>query len=157
MAVALPLGMEDTLITGIIQKIKNSRGFTLLEAALTTVVLGIGLTGSAMIFDSANTTTMNSDIKIIASQLASEKIESILADKAFDGYDAVTSDAYTSEELDGDFSGFVRSVEIYEVCETDLTTPAEGSGIKNVSVTITWGEEDTETLTISTLVTDVNA
>jgi prepilin-type N-terminal cleavage/methylation domain-containing protein len=149
--------MENTMISRIVRAIQNSRGFTLLEATLTMVVLGVGLTGSVMIFDSVNTTTMNGDIRVVASQLANEKIESILADKAFDGYDAVTSNAYANEQLDGDFTGYTRSVEIIEVCSTDLETPTVGSGIKQVNVTVSWGDEDTETLTISTLVANTTA
>lgn len=87
----------------------------------------------------------------MGTQLASDSMESILADKEFMGYGVVADQNYPSEDLD---HGFTRTVSVMEVDPADLTTPQMGSGLKKVEVTIDWGDHDNEKVELMTLLGD---
>lgn len=139
------------------KKWKNQNGFSLIEGVLATMLLSFSLSGGVFMMQNTMKNSISSDYRIIATQLANEKIETILADKALDlGYNGITSDAYQSESLSygNNNSAFARSVSVTEVAENDLTTPEEGSGMKKVEVTVSWGQESNEQITVSTLLTN---
>lgn len=136
----------------VFKRLKNSKGFTVLENILTVVVLSIGLMGSMVVMQNAALNTVNGDMNTIATQSANEKLEMIMADKTFQGYDFVTSDNYDSEVLQT--YGMSRSVSVTEVSVDDLTTPEENSGLKKVEVSVSWGEESYQVVNVSTLVSD---
>lgn len=134
--------------------LKNHSGFTFIEAILVTALLSIGLWGGLAIFQNITTNTLESDMRVIASQLASEKIETIIADKTFQGYNWIIETNYPDETLTGAQQGFSRQVNITEVSSVDLSTPSPGSGFKKVDVLVTWGPENYQTIVVSTMVTD---
>lgn len=135
-------------------KMANQRGFTLIETILTIVLLSFGLIGGLTLFRNSTENSLTKDYRVIASQLASEKIESILLDKEFQGYDTITEANYPDENLADPYGEFSRSVTIQEVDPDDMTTPSAGSGYKRIDVDVTWGAEGYQTITVSTLVTD---
>lgn len=144
------------MFKGMLKNLKNSKGFTLLEAALTTVILSVTLWSSLAMISTVNASTHDSDLKMVASQLANEKIESLLAEKAFDGYDAVntTSGTANAEQLTGVNEGFTRSTTVTEVSSSDLSTPESGSGLKLVVVTVSWGDGENQSIAVTTLIGD---
>lgn len=137
-------------MTTIIKKLKNQKGFTLVESIMTTVLLGVGLLGGMMVMQNSVLHTVKGDMSTIATQLASEKVESILADKAFNSYEYLDSDNYDTEQLDT--YNMTRWVSIVEVSGEDLETPSEGSGMKKVDVTVAWGDTSAEQVVVTTLI-----
>ena len=139
--------------------LKNNKGFSLIEAVLSTMILSIGLMGGVLLMQNATVASVNSDFQAIASQLANEKLETILADNYMtDGkYSIITNGNYPAENLGYGTQDnvFQRSVSITEVDE-DLSQSQAGSGLKKVDVTVSWGENLYERITISTLVSDYN-
>lgn len=132
----------------------NQSGFTFLEMILTTVVLSVGLWGGMALFHNATLHSLDNDSRVIASELAGEKIESIVADKTFRGYGWIVGANYPAEVLVPPHQGFTRSVTITEVNPNDLTTPMAGSGYKKIDVQVGWGNQGFQSVVVSTLLTD---
>lgn len=137
----------------LLNKMRNHKGFTLLENILSMVIISIGLMGTMIVMQNAALNTVQGDMNTIATQYANEKVEEILADDTFQGYDYLQDGNYESEVIDG--YDMNRSVQIVEVNSDDLTTVEEGSGLKKVTVTVYWddGEAD-EQVIVSTLISD---
>lgn len=135
--------------------LKGKRGFALIENILASTILATGLLAGLVTMQNASINTLNGDMNTIATQLASEKLEMILADKQYQGYEYLDGEStYTNETLSGAYNGYTRSVSITEVDATDLVTPSPGSGIKKVDVHVDWGQKDYQNVTVSTLVAD---
>lgn len=135
----------------------NQRGFSLIEAALSTVILAMGLMVGIMVTHQTTVANANTDFHIIATQLANEKMESIIADSYLQAsqYDYIIGTNYPDEDIDyGSHTDvFERTVSITEVAD-DLTTAQSNSGYKKVDVNVTWGVEAYEQVSISTLLTN---
>jgi len=137
------------------KKLKELKGFSLLEAILATLILGAGLIGGMITFQNTALSTINQDLSSIATQLANEKIESIMADKEYLGYAYLDDELnYPTEHMDGEFDFFSRVVSITEVNIDDLTTEEIGSGVKKISVTVNWGNQAFQQITMSTLISE---
>lgn len=134
--------------------LKSQKGFTFLEAILTTTLLSFGFWGGYAIFQNAIHHTVAQDFRLIATELASEKIELITADRTFQGFYSITTANYPAETLQGDFSGFTRSVQITEVNPANFTSPQSGSGYKRIDVLVNWGNAANESVIISTVLSD---
>lgn len=134
--------------------LSNQKGFTFIEAILTSVLLSMGLMGGFAMMENATAHSLNNDFLVMGSQLANEKIEEIIADKTFQGYSVVTDAVYPDESLLAPYSGFSRSVSVQEVSSTDLTTPEAGSGYKRVDVTVSWGSAPGEQVEVSTMLSN---
>lgn len=127
------------------------RGFGLLEVVLSTMILSVGLLGGFMVIQNATARSVQGDMNTLATGLANDKMEDVLADKEFKGYGYLEAENYPAEDLD---HGFTRIVDVVEVDPQDLQTPVSGSGLKRIEVTVDWGDEAAETVKISTLLTD---
>lgn len=152
--------MMNKMMTYISRKLKDKAGFSFIEAILTTSLLSVGLWGGLAILQNATSHSVNNDFRIMGIQLANEKVELILADKSFKGFDYILAENYPSESLSDPFSGFTRTVSIIEVDPTDLNdtnTPMPGSGYKRVDVNVVWGVESHEQVSVSTVVTDYDS
>ena len=134
--------------------LKNQKGFSFIEAILATVVLSFGMFGSLTLIQSATANSNYNDMRVVATNLATQKIEQIVSDKSFKGYDWIADENYTVEQLSASNAGFSRSVSVNEVDSSDLTTPEVGSGFKKVDISVTWGDEAYESITVSSIVTD---
>lgn len=139
-----------------IQQLKNSKGFTLLEAVLSVVILGIGFLTTMMLIENISISAINSDRNIVSAQLANEKLETILADKKFRGFSYVDNSHYPAESLTGPYAGYKRKVFVSEVQSGDLFTPMPGSGIKRVLVTVFWGSTPAEQVNVTGMVSKYN-
>lgn len=138
------------------KKIKNQKGFTVLETILTSMILGVGLLGGMVVMQNASANTVNNDLTTVATHLANEKIDAILADEEFKGYASLTDENCSSETLNEIYS-MKRSVKIVEgVFDGDAGTfiAETGTGLKKVDVTVTWGNKEYQKVTVSTLVAD---
>ena len=137
-------------------RIRNNNGFSLLEAVFTVLILSIGFYASLFLTSNILVTAQISDQNIIGTELANNKTELIMADKKFKGYTYVDNTNYTSESLAEPFAGYSRSVSVVEVQGSDLTTPLSGSGLKRVNVTVSWGSEPSQQVTVTSIVSKYN-
>lgn len=119
------------------------------------MILATALITGLFVIQSVLASSVDQELNTIATQLANEKIEIILADRAFQGYDYIADENYENETL-VEYSNLSRSVTITEVNEDDLVTPEEGSGSKRVEVTVSWGNDVYQQVVISTLITDMS-
>ncbi len=133
------------------KKIKNNRGYSMIEGIMATTVFGVGLLGGLGVMQNTLVKSTQSELHVEAVSLAQEKIEDILADKEFKGYDYVSNTLnYPEEELD---DKFVRNVSVSEVNPDDLGSSSPGSGYNKVTVEVSWGNADSQNVSLSTLVT----
>lgn len=141
----------------LLKKLRSNKGFSLLEGVLSTALIGMLMTGATLVMQNSTLNTMNGDMNTIATQLANEKLENIIADKEFLGYAHLDqSTNYPDETMSGVYQGYERSVDIYEVDPADLTTPMIGSGIKRVEVKVIWGTEAYQKVKISTVFSELS-
>ena len=136
---------------------KNEAGFTFLEIILTTTLLAVGFWGGFALLQNTTNNSLENDMRVIASQLASEKIETIIADKTFNTYNWVVPANYPVENLNAPYSGFTRSIDILEVNPADLTTAQPGSGYKKVEVVVSWGALPSQAIRVTTLLTNYSS
>lgn len=130
-------------------------GFTLVEVILTIMVFAIGTMGALAISQNMLNSSINGDFRVMAGQLASEKLEEVIADKNFQGYSYIDTTNYPSESLSGDFAQFTRATSIEEVDPSDFTTPMANSGMKRVSVSVSWTyNSETKNVTVTTLLSE---
>ncbi len=125
------------------QTIHNSKGFTILDLIFSIVILSIGFAGLARIFSSALNPSgtaggTGQPMIVSATNLEQEKLEKIIADKAYSGYSAITSVNYPSEDLTSlGYPGWTRTTTIQYVQSDLTTTSASDVGYKKVTVTVT--------------------
>lgn len=135
-------------------RIKKRDGFTMLESILSTTILGVGLMAGMMVMKNSVIHTANADCHQTATELAKEKIESILADKTFLGYDhVIDATNYPTEKVQGNYK---RTVTIKEVDPDDLTTISDGSGLNKIEVAVEWGTKSYQIVRMTTLIADYN-
>ncbi|MCK6457463.1 MAG: hypothetical protein L6Q92_13165 [Phycisphaerae bacterium] len=115
------------------------RALTMIEVALGTVLLAAGLVPLLSAFREVATRAVDPLMATQASFLAVERMEEIVATRyrAGAGYAAITVDEFPEEKAVMDYDAFERTVAIDEVAD-DLVTPQPGSGLKRVTVTVSW-------------------
>lgn len=129
-------------------------GFTLVEVVLTIVVISIGLFGMMFLFDNVTRGAMEGDMNVAATYLARERMENVVFDKVYRGYDWVVNNRYPiSESVSVNGQVYLRELSIGEVNKTDLTTAGAGSGFKRVNITVSWGTGAFQRITETTLIT----
>jgi len=133
------------------------RGFTLIEILLTVAVVGVGLIGVLYAYTAATRNAVSAERAVVASFLAREKMEEIIADRSLLGYGAVLSKEYSDGRLPSPFSAFTRSVRIIEVDpDADIGSdsfldPLPGSGYARVTVEVGYGDGSVK---LETLIAD---
>ena len=133
--------------------LKQSRGFTFLDTTLSMFLLSLTFTAGMMLLQNNIKQSVNSEMATIATNLATEKMEIIMAENIFKGYDYVNnSNNYPAEKLENAFKGFKREVIITEVNSNDLDTPMLDSGISKIEVAVSWAGSYENKIKISTLV-----
>lgn len=140
-----------------LKRLKDQKGFTIIEAIMSMMVLSIGLWGTMAIFQNVTQHSLSNDFKIIASQLATEQLENIISDKTFTGYDTVTDNEYTAQSLPAPYSSYKKNVIISEVDPQDMKTILPGSGYKRVDVTVSWGPNTYEAVSVSTVLANYSS
>ncbi len=90
---------------------KKDYGFTLIEGVLAVLIIGVGLIGVLSIFGGATSRSLNADQVSVAQNLAEEKIETIIANKANANYTTVVNNINTGNYNDGPiFTIYTRTV-----------------------------------------------
>lgn len=131
------------------------RGFTLIEAIVSVVILATATPGIMWAVREAHRDRVSPVKASYARWLATEKLEDIIADRhsTTRGYTYVVNANYPAESSITGYAGFTRSVAINET-GVDLVTA--GTGFKKATVSIGWTDARgvARTLSIATVVTD---
>lgn len=134
---------------------KDMRGFTLIEALMVIIILGVIGTGILMYFVGIGSSP-NQVILTQATALAQEKMEKVIADKKANGFNSIVSEAAAA--LPAPFDRFTREVEVFCVQEADLNTSngtmpnCTDSDIraKRVRVIMSWQDNSIDYITVIT-------
>lgn len=133
----------------------SSRGFTLVEAILTVVVIGSGLVGLMVLYHNTTRGAMEGDLTIAATFLARERLEQVIADKVNYGYDYVTQNQHGgSQVITLGPRSYTRICAVTEVSKNDFQTVQAGSGYKRITSTAQWGVAATERIILTTLLAE---
>jgi len=118
---------------------KNKGGFTLIEIVITLVVLSIAALGVLSVFTVGISRSTDPLILNQATQLAQEKMDSIVGDRQALGFSAITTAAYPAEAAVTGFPNYSRSVNVICVAPADLNADAGcPQNYKQVTVTVSW-------------------
>lgn len=115
------------------------RAMTLIEVTMAVLILSISLAPLLRSFAENARHTIASTQNSVASFLVTDRMEEIIAARyrSSTGYANVVQASFPNESPVTNFPAFSRSVTVQEVA-ADLTTAQSGSGIKRVTVTVTW-------------------
>src|SRR3989338_1758963 len=81
-------------------QLKN-KGFTLIEGVLSILIIGVGLIGVLYVFSGSTKSSLQADQIAVAQNLAEEKLETIIADKANTNYTTVINNINSGAYNDG--------------------------------------------------------
>jgi len=121
-----------------------AKGVTLIEAVLMIALIGAGLLGVMYVFSGTTKSSLVADQTVVASNLAKEKLEQIIADRANKGYPVTIAANYSDGNLPPPYDQYSRTVTIIEVDpdvdggDDDFLDPQNGSGYARVTVTVSW-------------------
>lgn len=129
--------------------LRSRAGFTFIEAVLTLTLVAGGILGVIYLFQQNVRSANDMEHTVRATYLAQERMEQIIQNKEYLGYNSIVSANYpSSENLTAQgFSGYTRSVSIVEVNPNDLATPQPNSQYKRLTVSVQVSGGDTVTLT----------
>lgn len=129
---------------------KKKEGFSFVEAVITLVLISAGMLGVLQLFDQNVRSANDMEHTVRATYLAQERMEQIIQDKKYQGFDYIVMANFpASEDLSAQgFNGYTRTLNIVEVRSDDLITPAppSGSGYKRVTVSVQVAGGDLVTL-----------
>lgn len=129
---------------------RGEQGFSLVEAVLTILFIGIGVIGVMTVFRGSTASALKADQTVVASNLAREVYERMLADRLGQGYDTMVLNGashYCNGSFGGNFSGYSCAATFQEVTapsapdgdsNDDFSTPDSGSDCIRVTITISW-------------------
>ncbi len=134
--------------------LRNTKGFTLIEAVFTIIIISVGLFAMMLLFDNVTRGAMEGDQTITSTYLARERLERMIFDKVYRGYSYIVAGNYPVIEtfLVGNQT-YTRQIAILEVSRGNLSAGQMGSGYKRIDVTVTWGPGATQRINEATLVT----
>lgn len=133
--------------------VRKNRGFTLIEAMLVMVVIGTAFFGFGFLFGNMSQQALKSDLSILATKLAKEKLEEVMQQKADSGYASVSS-ASPQSVMSGTWQ-FSRRVNVSYVDPTTFANSIVDTGYKKVEAVVSWGVAAGESVTLTTLVTNM--
>lgn len=113
-------------------------GFSFLEGVFAITLLSFGMVFLLTLFCEMDRATADDEFTLNGSQLASQKIEQILAQKAAGGYASVPL-GVAVENIEYNAHAFTRETSVRWVNASDLRTVSEAdTGLKRVDVTVQW-------------------
>jgi prepilin-type N-terminal cleavage/methylation domain-containing protein len=133
--------------------LRKARGFTLIEAVLVMIVVSIAFLGFGYLFGNLDQEALKADLTVLATKLAKEKVEEIFQEKADSGYAGITSESAAT--VNSGSWAFTRSIQVGYVNPADLSNAVSDTGYKKVTVDVAWGGGIGESISITTLVTDM--
>lgn len=131
-----------------------SKGFSAIEAIFAILILSFGLMGYLTLFAHLTESTVNDELTLAGTRLASEKIEQLVADKAANGYGSLTIGEST-ETVPYSSHDFSRQTSIQYVNESDLTTVmVSDTGFKRIDITVSWNIGQTHNVQLTSILSD---
>lgn len=130
---------------------RTNGGFTFVETILALVLIGTGLFGITYLYSNMSHQMYHADLQIIAADLAQQKLERKIAQKAFSGYAAVATEV--NEALTVGTYSFTRATTVEYIDPATMAVAVADTGYKRVSVRVTWPGNATGVL-LMTLVTN---
>lgn len=130
-------------------------GFTLVEAILSLVVLGVALVPLVNLFEQAAERHALPD-EVIASGLAAEKMEEVIANRALQGWTSFTASPTNYAAVDNtNFPNYQWKVEVVKVAQNDFKQVlGSGANTRYKRVTVFVRKPDNQELKLVTIVTD---
>jgi len=137
------------------QRLRNERGFTLVEAILTLVVLGIALVPLVNLFARASERN-NLPYEVVGAGLAAAKMEELIANRAVQGWAGFTASPTTYQTVDAtNFPSYQWKVEVDKVAQNDFNQVlGAGANTRYKRITVFVQKPDTQELKLVTIVTD---
>lgn len=133
---------------------KHQSGFSFIEALFALVILSFGFVGILSLYSTMNGNSSNDELRLVASKLASEKIEQILSTKASGGYSSVNT-GLTNDAISYDNLAFDRATNVNFVESSDLkTVSGSDTGFKRVDVTVSWNNGSTQNISVMSLISN---
>ena len=106
--------------------VHDTRGFTLIELVFVIIFLSVALVALLDMTSASTSTVVKSQVLIVATNLANEKMEQVFADKNGRGYPYIEQTNYASEINPNGQSGYERYV-----------TVSDSGAFKEVEVRVT--------------------
>jgi len=131
----------------------SNRGFSLIEAVFVMMVIGIAFFGFGYLFGNVDQEALEADLTVIAGKLAKAKMEQVIQTKADSGYAAVTAESPTTV-TSGNWD-FTQQVNVDYVNPSDFSNSVSDTGYKKVEVVVSWGAGLGESVTLTSMVTDM--
>ncbi len=132
----------------------KAKGFSTFDTLLGVLILSFGLIGFIALFSQLNRQSAHDELTLVATNLASEKLEQSMAVKANSGYSAVTNGT-TTESIPYASHTYSRQTVINWVEATDLNTvSASETGYKKIKVTVSWSAGTAQSLKLSSHLTN---
>lgn len=128
-------------------------GFTLIEAVLIMVIMAVAFLGFGFLFGNVTQRALQTDLTVLATKLARQKMDEVMQTKADSGYAAVASSAPSS--VSSGTWNFTRQVDANYVNSSDFSSSAIDTGYKKVVVTVSWGSGTGEAISLTALLTDM--
>ena len=130
-------------------------GFTLVEAILSIVVLGIALVPLVNLFAQASERT-HLPYEIVAAGIAAAKMEELIANRALQGWTSFTASPTTYQNVDStNFPNYQWKVAVEKVAQNDFNQVlGSGANTRYKRITAFVKKPDNQELTLVTIVTD---
>jgi Tfp pilus assembly protein PilV len=130
-------------------------GFTLVEAILSLVVLGIALVPLINLFANAAEDHALPD-EVVAAGLAASKMEEVIANRALQGWTGFAASPTAYQDVDAtNFPGYQWMVEAVKVQQSDFNAAlGAGANTRFKRITVFVKKPDTTELTLVSIVTD---
>lgn len=114
-------------------KIKNKKGFTIIEAMVAVFVLTLGIVAILTLFPLSLQTRKFSEMKTVASQLAQAKMEEIIANS----YNDISVGTTTESQVNSPFESYSRQLVVNYV-DSALENSVSNTGLKKIEVVVSW-------------------
>lgn len=128
--------------------LRSQQGFTLIEAVLAIGIIAVGIIGLQFSMQGASRNSLIADQSLVATHLAQETIERIIAYRDENGYTSALTAINTSNTFDEDpvtgFPNYAIDSTALEVdpdddnSEDDFLDASSGSGYARVTVNVSW-------------------
>jgi len=137
------------------RRVSGEAGFTLVEAILSLVVLGIALVPLINLFaEGAERNKL--PYEVVASSLAASKMEELIANRATQGWTSFTASPTAYQDVDvTNFPGYQWKVEVVKVQQSDFNSVlGAGANTRYKRITVFVQKPDTTELKLVSIVTD---
>lgn len=130
----------------------HQKGFTLIEAIISILIIGVAFMGFGYVLSNMDQNSLTADLSVVATELARDKMEELVAQKANSGYAAVSSQA--AQNITQGTWSFSRDVVVSYVDSNTLSSSGFDTGYKKVVVNVSWGAGTGSTVSLQTLLTN---